>query len=499
MKMLSRAFGLIIFAIFSQLADALIVDSARLQANGLNTPLGLATAIPRLSWVPLSSMRNDRQTAFQLQASSESSFSSANLWDTGRTISDEFSVVYAGKALQSRERAYWRVRLWDAHGDVGAWSDTTWFELALMEQSDWTAQWITNTQYVTGVNGLPMFAKEFTAACTPAKARLYILGLGVQYATINGKPVTSELLMPSYSTMNTTLFYNAYDITSNFSAGSNVLGVELGKGVYDAMKGLGGRYTKFIAVGAPLPLKLIAQLEYTCSDGQMHTIVSDSSWKTTTEGPALEANWYGGWEYDARREIPDAFSPSGNRSSWIAPNITTSPYPNMDPQLLSPEMPPLRVVETFTCKAITKTAIGSYVFDFGQNFAGWFTFNLPGVRGQRITFWPGERLLSNGSVDQSTTGYPIFDGYTFATNGSETHTPKFMYHGYRFLEVYGLTSPPSTSDILSLRIRFAADTTGVFETNIALFNSIHDIIDQAIQNNMYSVMTDCPHRVSARC
>ena len=362
-----------------------------------------------------------------------------------------------------------------------------------MEQSDWSAHWITNEQYVTGKNALPVFSKDFEATCAPKRARLYFIGLGVQWAAINGEDVTNEVLLPSYTTMNTTLFYSSYDVTNHIHRGENTIVVELGKGVYDAEKGLDGRYTKFIAAGSPLHLKLLAQLEYDCGDGHSAFVASDGTWQTTTAGPFLESSWYGGEEYDARRDLSHQYRANGKRSSWDKANVTMAPYPDLQPKLVSLEMPPLKITEDFPCLSVTQTNV-SYVFDFGQNFAGWYRFNLRGERDHRITIWPGELLLSNGSVSQATTGAPIFDGYTFAGDDVETYSPKFMYHGFRYLEVFGLLHPPGKDDIIGHRIRFDAPSTGQLEVSIPLFNKIHGIIDQATQNQMYTVFTDCPHR-----
>ena len=43
-------------------------------------------------------------------------------------------------------------------------------------------------------------------------------------------------------------------------------------------------------------------------------------------------------------------------------------------------------------------------------------------------------------------------------------------------------------------LRAANERTGSFASSNQLLNSIHTIIDRAIQSNMYSVLTDCPHR-----
>ncbi|KAL1970103.1 hypothetical protein VTN77DRAFT_6508 [Rasamsonia byssochlamydoides] len=114
--------------------------------------------------------------------------------------------------------------------------------------------------------------------------------------------------------------------------------------------------------------------------------------------------------------------------------------------------------------------------------------------GQRVIFWPGE-YLTNGLVNQSSTGRPIFDGYTFAgRSASELYAPRFMYHGFRYLQVDNLTHPPAASDLEALVIRADNEAVWSLQTSSDLFNAIHKIINRAIQSNMYSVLTDCPHR-----
>ena len=50
--------------------------------------------------------------------------------------------------------------------------------------------------------------------------------------------------------------------------------------------------------------KLIAQLHLEYDDGTQQTIVSDGSWKLTTNGPIRSTSEFDGEEYDARREMP---------------------------------------------------------------------------------------------------------------------------------------------------------------------------------------------------
>lgn len=146
-------------------------------------------------------------------------------------------------------------------------------------------------------------------------------------------------------------------------------------------------------------------------------------------------------------------------------------------------------------QSVKKVNGSTYMFDFGQNFAGWYSFKLQGGRGKRVVFYPSELLdTTTGGANQSTTGSPIFDGYTFSGNGTEEHTLKFMYHGFRYLEVNGLDYAPSVSDVVGYKIRSSVAPAGSHESSVDLFNQIHYIHDQAIQSNFYSVLTGKQHR-----
>jgi hypothetical protein len=357
--------------------------------------------------------------------------------------------------------------------------------MGLLNNSDWAASWIGNPAYVLGNNSLPLFAKTFSVACPIAQSRLYLLGLGAHSATLNGDPVDSSVLEPGYSTFNKTLYYSTYDVTTALIQGTNLLGIELGKGIYDPEPGLNGRYMKF--TDSPMQLMLIAQLEYTCDNGTAITVASDTTWATTVNGPRIESSWYGGEEYDARQEIAGWPSTLTDYTGWESANLTETPAGT----LIGAPMQSLQVIETISPISVTE-ASGLWVFDFGVNFAGWYQLTVNGTRGTRVVVYPSERLTSAGLADQSTTGSPIFDGFT--SNGSiATFSPKFMYHGFRYLQV-NLTSTPSTTSAYGLSIRSNVDTVGNVSSSLTLFNQIHTIIDRSIQSNIYSSMTDCPHR-----
>jgi hypothetical protein len=338
---------LLVLLCFALKSLGLTVESSSAKAEGRFEPNALSTTTPRLSWSLFSDTRNEEQSAYQIQAAyNPSALDSPDLWDTGKVVSSNFSTIYGGKSLSSRDIVYWRVRAWGKDDVASDWSQPTSFEWGLLLPADWTASWIANTQYARGKNSLPVFAKNFTVDCPVSKGRLYLLGLGQHAATLNAKEVSDEVLAPGYSRINKTMWYSSYDVTDLLPEGENVLGVELGKGVYDAEQDLDGRYARFST--NPVQLKLNSQLEWLCADGSKHSMVSDQSWLTTVKGPRIESNWWGGEEYDARKELPGYDTPQGNWEGWSTANSTTSP----GGELFSPSSPPMKIAENFTAVSV---------------------------------------------------------------------------------------------------------------------------------------------------
>ncbi len=464
------------------------VSVGNLHVDYLVNPLGIDDRQPQLSWELSSSAQNQSQQAYEVQAATTSALLSANtpnLWDSGKvTSSASTNVTYGGSALHSRQQVYWRVQVWDQSGNVSAWSSVAQWEMGLLASSDWSAHWITNP----GSGALPLFAKQFTLAKAISNARLYITGLGVYDASLNGKAISKAVLQPPETDYLKRVIYTTYDVTSLLQQGANTLGVQLGNGIAN-VPSTSGRYEKFTAtMSTP---QLLAQLEVTYSDGTVARIVSDNSWRTTS-GPTTFSNWFGGEDYDARLAQPGWQNPGANLSSWQAATQTTAP--SSQTVLNAQMVPSIQQVGTLHPVKITQPKSGNYVFDFGTNFAGWEQLQVSGPAGTKITMTPGELLNSDGTVSQTTTGSPIYDDYILSGKGTETWHPDFMYHGFRYLQVTGLPSAPTTNTFTGLELSTVNASAGTFTSGNSMLNSINQIIDQAIQNNMYSVLTDCPHR-----
>ncbi len=340
-------------------------------------------------------------------------------------------------------------------------------------------------------DALPVLARDFDAPAPIDSARLYVTGLGVYQASINGEPVSEDLLEPANTQHRERVPYATYDVSELLGKGDNTVGLELGNGIFNVFRDPAdtGRYMK-AAAGHGSP-RAMGQLEVTYRDGSTEVIATDESWRTTL-GEVTFTNWFGGEDHDARRDLGAWDTPSADRADWMDAEIIGAPHGGT--QLVARQSPPIRQVDTVDTVKVTEPEPGTYVFDLGVNVAGVQRLTTSGPAGTTITMRPGEKLYGDGTVDQRSAGGDIRDSFTLAGDGEETFTPKFVYHGFRYLQVEGLATAPTKETVDGLVLRASNEKVGDFTTSDPMLTDIHRIIDRSVQSNMYSVFTDCPHR-----
>jgi alpha-L-rhamnosidase len=267
------------------------------------------------------------------------------------------------------------------------------------------------------------------------------------------------------------------------------------------------------SAGAAVTPRMIARLEITYTNGSSDVIVSDRSWRTAFGAYVTDA-WYAGSDWDARK-VPVGWDEAGSDLSASADRIDGSdvgwidagiaPPPNLATVLKARDMPPVRIVETFTPQAITNPQPGVYVFDFGQNFAGWPQLNLtePVPAGTVVRMSPAEGLQNNGngminqgSLGPGGRGSDMFNTYTATGGGPETWRPDFQYFGMQFLEVRGLPEgyPVTTDLITGYRLTADLPTSGTVTTSDERINRFHRMAQYSFASNTMTIFTDCPGR-----
>jgi alpha-L-rhamnosidase len=156
---------------------------------------------------------------------------------------------------------------------------------------------------------------------------------------------------------------------------------------------------------------------------------------------------------------------------------------------------PSRCLETLPATNLTVPSPGCYTFDLGQNMVGWAQLNISGKAGDRITVRHGEMLNPDGTVyTANLRGATATDYYIFATNGAVTFQPRFTFHGFRYVEVRGLSVPPTINSVTGMVVHSDIFRTGTFTCSDPLVNQLYSNIIWGQKGNYLEVPTDCPQR-----
>ena len=471
------------------------VKLTSLKVEMQENPVGIGTTAPRFSW-QLTSLKPDlQQQSYQIQvAQSENDLTSEKnlLWDSGIVDDDNTILIpYKGEELNSRGKYYWRLKVITNHGETG-WSEINSWSMALLNDSDWKAKWIgedsmsnsgetdkTNTRLAARYLRKPFDVKDDIE-----RAVLYISGQGLYEAFINGEKVSDDVLAPTVSWYPDRVYYNVYDVTSLITGNSNLLGVILGNGRYFGMRESWNQM-----FGLP---RLLAQLEVEYSDGSTDLIITDETWKVTSKGPIIANNEFDGEEYDARLEINNWNLADFNDSEWKSADIMEAPGGVITAQ----PNPNIQVQEELTPITVTKLKDGKQILDMGQNMVGWLKVNsLNGKKDQPITFRFAETLKDDGSLYlDNLRSAEVTDIYTPSADGNFSWEPKFVFHGFRFVEISGLDYQPQLFDFTGKVIYDKMETTGKFETNDETINQVFKNAYWGIRGNYRGMPTDCPQR-----
>ncbi|RKR84349.1 alpha-L-rhamnosidase-like protein [Mucilaginibacter gracilis] len=483
-------------------------------------PIGITAASPHFSWEITSTGFNVVQKAYHILVADDPALLQkgiGNIWDSQTVNSNStIQVPYAGPALVSTKKYYWRVSVIDYKEHSLVWSSIAQWQMGLLNTADWKgASWIAyevmpdslkilpgiatpgTKKHSPGTDVLPILRKSFKVSKPVKNATIFISGLGHFEMNLNGAKVGNHFLDGGWVNYQKEAEYVSFDLTELLKKGENALGIMLGNGFYFTPS---GRYRKLtVAYGYP---KMICRLLVQYQDGTTENIVSNTSWRTTA-GPITFSSTYGGEDYDATKEQSGWDKPGFNDAAWKNAIIVDGP-----PQINAQTTEPIKVTDVFTAKKITQPKPGVWVYDMGQNSSGIPQITVKGKKGDTIKIVPCELLDNDGLATQKNTGVPGKNGYghwytyILKGNGIETWQPRFCFYGFRYLQVTGGVPPtganpdkePQLLAVKGLHTRNSADRVGEFSCSSDLFNKTNTLIDWAIQSNMASVLMDCPHR-----
>ncbi|MBX3062736.1 MAG: family 78 glycoside hydrolase catalytic domain [Anaerolineae bacterium] len=456
-------------------------------------PLGIDIAAPRFSWRQNTDRRGARQVAYRLQVASDPQLlltATADLWDSGKVDSDQsVHIVYNGVPLVSRQRAYWKVSVWDEQGDT-ADSEIAWFEMGLLEHAEWRAKWIgatlrggTNTSIPA-----PFLRKAFNLPGAIRSARLYITAQGLYECSINGQRIGEDVFTPGWTVYPKRIQYQVYDVSDLLNAGDNVIGAILGDGWAVGYVGWGSRQTY-----SDQP-QLFAQLEITLADDSSVVIATDETWKYQF-GPILEADMQMGEAHDARLEMIGWDHADFDARRWF----TVESFPAVAAALVATNGPTVRRINELrpVSDPVNKGTLQRprAIFDLGQNMVGWVRFKGAAPAGTTITLRFAEVLDSDGSLYTANLRTArATDYYTFGAAGDTIWEPKFTFHGFRYVELINYPGEVTRDTITGIVVHSATTPTGDFNCSNALINQLQHNIVWGQKGNFVDIPTDCPQR-----
>lgn len=345
--------------------------------------------------------------------------------------------------------------------------------------------WITSAE--DQGNAVLHFWHSFMIDKPVADAVLYTCGLGYHRATLNGEEVTDAVLDPAHANYHKVCYYRVTpEAAGLLTEGENCLAVAVApgwrkNGTEFMFSMLGERKIEFYGDSV-----LWAMLRVTYEDGTTEDIVTGADWQCAV-GPQT-SEIFNGETFDASRNL------SLDELCEIPVKIADAPGGILRPMTLQP----IREQESYAPVEITQPKPGQFVVDFGQNLAGvvclWLTEEM--TAGQKITLRHAEELNEDGTLFiEPLRGAKQLDTYIAAGDARDLSVwqPEFTYHGFRYVEVCGLTAL-DPDDIEAVALHTDMQKRSTFSCGSAIINAIQQNLVMTEKANLHSILTDCPQR-----
>ncbi|HUF10104.1 MAG TPA: family 78 glycoside hydrolase catalytic domain [Rhodothermales bacterium] len=381
----------------------------------------------------------------------------------------------------------WRVRVWDEKDVPSEWSPTAFWEMGLLDAGEWEAEWISPGwgDDPSSPQPPPMLRRAFELGPGIRSARLYVTALGLYEAYLNGNRVGDDLFTPGWTSYNSRLQYQVYDVTDLLRPGANAIGAILGDGWYRGWLTWEPRRNVYGD-----RLALLAQLRVEYEGGVHEWIRTDDRWTAATS-PILMSDIYMGEIYDARLERP-GWSESGfDDGDWLGVEVIQHPHDILVGQI----GPPVRRIEEIAPVTITRDTNGRPIVDFGQNMVGWVRLRVNGSAGSTVVLRHAEVLDAEGNLYVENLRKARQEvRYTLKGLGDEVFEPHFTFQGFRYVSVEGYPGEVSLDSLTGVVVHSDLPRRGRFACSNPSLNRLYENIVWSQKGNFLEVPTDCPQR-----
>ncbi len=450
-----------------------------LKVNQIKTPIGYCLNPLSFSWKVTGAVGKQQRWARICI------YQDLNLiYDSGEKAEANSLDFPVDMALQPRTRYTWTLEVTTDSGETA--HAQSWFETGKMDET-WFAKWISPDD-AAGMNPVVKKRFFFVPDTEQTEGRLYICGLGIYEAFLNGQKVGDELLAPGYHSYDLHVQSNTYDVSGLLKAGENELCIVLGEGWFKGSFGF-DRISNLYGDR----LYAIAEL-YAGGKGQVLRLqtMTDETW-TTCRSPITFAGIYDGECYDARLE-----------------KECDEQYPVY---LQQPKVSALS--DRYSLPVVRKEKLQSKliwtpkheaVLDFGQNMTGWVEFDAKLPKNVKIRLTAGE-ILQDGCFYHENYRTAKAE-YIYISSGKFAHVrPHFTYYAFRYMKVEyedeaGNSLPaetmmqyhPHADEMNAWHIRSDIDQIGTIRTGNEKVNQLFANVLWSQKDNFLDVPTDCPQR-----
>ncbi len=363
---------------------------------------------------------------------------------------------------------------------------------------------------------MPMLRTGFRVDKAVASARLYITARGVYDAYMNGERVNADYLNPGATQYNRTHLYQTYDVTSCLHPGQNVLGAVLGEGWWSGASTFQGENWNYFGDRQ----SLLARLCIRYKDGSVQDVVtSPSAWLCYDEGPWVYGSLFQGEVYDASREeaVRGWSLPAYDAGKWnacveipLAGHVSNdgwgtaiAPDDYSAFRLQSQCGNTINPMDELTARSVTEVRKGVFIYDMGQNMVGVPRITFKGLTPSTPVYMRYAEVLypslpeyagDEGTMMMENIRAAMAQDVYVAKGGTEEYTPRFTYHGYRYVEISGIEKPLPLEDVKGIVLSSVQHISSGYQTSNASINRLWENVKWSTIGNFFSIPTDCPQR-----
>jgi alpha-L-rhamnosidase len=326
------------------------------------------------------------------------------------------------------------------------------------------------------------FRKDFYLDTTDGDFFAYVCGLGLFELSINGMRVGDEVLSPGQTDYEKRVIYRGFKVQNLLRIGKNTIGLLLGNGRYFSPRDR-----------LPIPLRNFGcpRFLFQLDRDSEPVVVSDSSWKVSTQGPLGWNNEFDGERFDCRIPFDHWDEPQfADAAHWPSAEPVSAPGGLLVSQRNSPQ----RVIRSIAVPPKPLPPNTRVIYNLGENIVGWCRIRGTGVCGAKLELRYAEKLDRNGELYTENLRTALVRDVVILPEGSFTYCPRFSFHGFQFVELKTDENGVVIETIHAEVVHDDLPRVGTFDSSNEVLTGLMENAARGYNGNYHGIPTDCPQR-----